>query len=44
LRELISTQGKLNQGAPFALTQPEGAQALIELGSPGSRGGKKHET
>jgi hypothetical protein len=44
LSEFVSAQRKLHQRAPFALAQPEGAEALIELGAPGSRGGEKHET
>ena len=44
LGEFVSTLGKVNEGAPFALTQTEWTQALVKFGAPGTGGAEEQET
>src|SRR5204863_5417962 len=39
-----SSLGKMDKRAPFALTQAEGAQTLIELRPPGAGGAEENES
>lgn len=44
LGEFVSAERKMNQGAPFALAQPQGSKTLIESCPPRSGGAEKHES
>src|SRR4051812_29921888 len=43
LSEIISALGKMHEGAPLALAQAEGTEALVKPGAPGPGGPEKDE-